>query len=238
MCVSTTKSLEDPILLCQAIVLLPKNNRADLLTEPKDNPTDDVSLAINYETNRNNDIDIGITFFQQDNRLLIKSISKDENGWFGSTGCAIKENQIVLGINEFDSLTMSPKDAISTIHSILLASTSSQLSITTIAVPTKWDKLRKAAVAAGGGTLLASGAVLMATPLHPIGHAMALGGVGILGMEFEAPQKVLNRAKEHLSETRLGWSERRKWSQKEKTSISQQEEGSCQEGKRQDICRE
>ena len=33
----------------------------------------------------------------------------------------------------------------------------------------------------GGGTLVGLGAVMMVTPLHPIGHAMAIGGVAVLG---------------------------------------------------------
>ena len=74
---------------------------------------------------------------------------------------------------------------------------------------TRWGTIRKAAVTAGGGTLIASGAILMATPLHPVGHAMALGGMGILGTEYEAPRKVMNSAKERLSETRQSWSEKK-----------------------------
>ena len=38
----------------------------------------------------------------------------------------------------------------------------------------------------------------MATPLHPIGHAMALGGVGVLSTEYEAPKRALASAKSRL----------------------------------------
>jgi hypothetical protein len=37
------------------------------------------------------------------------------------------------------------------------------------------------------------GGVIMVTPLHPIGHAMAIGGVAVLGTEFEGPRKAMNK---------------------------------------------
>ena len=68
---------------------------------------------------------------------------------------------------------------------------------------------RRSAVAAGGGTLVASGTILMATPLHPVGHAMALGGVGLLSTEFEAPKKVLESTKKKLDDMRQSFQQRR-----------------------------
>jgi hypothetical protein len=34
----------------------------------------------------------------------------------------------------------------------------------------------------------------MVTPLHPIGHAMAFGGVGVLGTEFDRPRQAAKLA--------------------------------------------
>jgi len=68
---------------------------------------------------------------------------------------------------------------------------------------------RRSAVAAGGGTLVASGTILMATPLHPVGHAMALGGVGLLSTEFEAPKKVLESTKKRIDDMRQSFQQRR-----------------------------
>ena len=68
---------------------------------------------------------------------------------------------------------------------------------------------RRSAVAAGGGTLVASGTILMATPLHPVGHAMALGGVGLLSTEFEAPKKVLESTKKRIGDMRQSFQQRR-----------------------------
>ncbi len=62
--------------------------------------------------------------------------------------------------------------------------------------PTRMESIRKTAVAATGGALVGTGAVLMVTPLHPVGHAMAIGGLGVLGTEFEAPKKAFNKAKQ------------------------------------------
>jgi hypothetical protein len=59
----------------------------------------------------------------------------------------------------------------------------------------RWNRVRRAAVAVGGGTLVGIGAVIMATPLHPVGHAMTLGGVGVLGTEFEGPKRAFQAAK-------------------------------------------
>lgn len=39
---------------------------------------------------------------------------------------------------------------------------------------------------------------------------MALGGMGMLGTEFEAPRKAMNSAKERFTETQQSWNERRR----------------------------
>jgi len=123
-----------------------------------------------------------------------------------------------VAINEFLVSKMSPQDVTSLIHDMLSSPKTCHLSITTIATSrlaqsTRWGKIRKAAVTAGGGTLVASGALLMVTPLHPVGHAMAFGGVGLLSTEYDTPMvKAMNAAKgakERLSETRQSWNERR-----------------------------
>lgn len=49
----------------------------------------------------------------------------------------------------------------------------------------------------------------MVTPLHPIGHAMAIGGVGVLGTEFERPRKAAQRAKDIAGNLHRSLHERR-----------------------------
>eukprot|EP00977_Amphora_coffeiformis_P029014 scaffold38287_cov214-Amphora_coffeaeformis.AAC.3 len=72
----------------------------------------------------------------------------------------------------------------------------SLLTVRTTEAQRRWNRLRKAAVAVGGGTLVGLGTVMLATPLHPVGHVISLGGVGVLGTEFEGPRKVFQAAKD------------------------------------------
>ena len=233
VCISTKTSREDPIRLSQAITLFStKDAMVDSSLVTKDNrPNDEVDASFGRNGIDNSCVDIGVVFTQQDSRLIIKSVSKNINGWFGSAGCAIREGDIVVGINEYITSTMSPEEATALIHGIVSSRTTSQLSITTIAMSqtinplTKWDVVRKSVVGALGGTLTASGAVLMVTPLHPVGHAMALGGVAVLATEFEAPRKVLIDAKQRLGEGRMKWNEMRR-SRREARSMSIRQEGS------------
>ena len=233
VCISTKTSREYPSRLSQAIALFStKDVMMDSSLVTKDNrPNDEVDASFGRNGIDNSCFDIGVVFSQQDNRLIIKSVSKNSNGWFSSTGCAIREGDIVVGINEFITSTMSPEEATALIHGIVSSRTTSQLSITTIAMSqtinplTKWDIVRKSVVGAVGGTLTASGAILMVTPLHPVGHAMALGGVAVLATEFEAPRKVLIDAKQRLAEERMKWNERRR-SRREARSMSIRQENS------------
>ena len=228
VCVSTTKSSNDPILLCQATVLFSKKEILDEIADMQ------MSNLKSGGVEAISCLNVGISFSQHDDRLTIGAISKNEGSWFRSKGCAIREGDIVVGINEFIASNLSPQDATSFIHDILSSPKTCHLSISTIASTrltgsTRWDKIRKAAVTAGGGTLVASGAMLMVTPLHPVGHAMALGGMGMLGTECEAPKKALNSVKERFTETRQIWNERRKASAGSNSdscsSASKQEKG-------------
>lgn len=67
---------------------------------------------------------------------------------------------------------------------------------------TRIQSIRKTAVAVGGGALVGTGAVLMATPLHPVGHAMTIGGLGVLGTEFEGPKNAVKSVRRSLTNLR------------------------------------
>lgn len=117
VCISTTRDLKDPIRLCQAIVLLSKEE-----TLP-------------------DDYDIGVTITERKERVVIESISP--GGWFSSKGCAVREGDIIVGINEYILCGMSPEDVSGIINDIISSKGSTQLSITAIATyPTRWDKIR------------------------------------------------------------------------------------------------
>lgn len=168
VCVSTKKSSNDPIRLCQATVLFSKKEILDEIAAMQ------MSNLESGGTEAISCLNVGISFSQHDDRLIIGAISKSEGSWFRSNGCAIREGDIVVGINEFIASSLSPQDVTSLIHDILSSPTTCHLSISTIAPTrltgsTQWGKIRKAAVTAGGGTLMASGAILMVTPLHPVG---------------------------------------------------------------------
>ena len=122
VCISTTKDLKDPIRLCQAIVLLSKEEEG---TQPPDKD------------------DIGITFTERKGtgRIVVESISP--GGWFNSKGCAIREGDIIVGINAYILSGMSPEDVSGIIKDIISSPESTQLSITAIATYlTRWDKIR------------------------------------------------------------------------------------------------
>ena len=227
LCISTNTTFrENPIRLCQAIVLFPKKD--DLLDAVEESNIDD-DTAVGKSDIDSVCFDIGIVFSQRDERLIIGSVRNISNGWLNSPGCAIKEGDVVVGINEYITSTMSPTEARQIIHAIVTSRTTYQLSITTITgklntASTRWSVVRKSVVGAVGGTLAASGAVLMVTPLHPIGHVVALGGVAVLATEFDAPRKAMVNAKHRFGEGMMKFNEmRRSFRQSGK-------EGSCEEG--------
>ena len=124
-----------------------------------------------------------------------------DGGWFDSPACSIKEGDLVVGINECICASLSPSDAQVLLEAV--AEQSAQLSITTLSVPRneakgRLVKLRKAAVvAAGGGSLVVCGGALMVTPLHPIGHAMALHSP--ISSCFAGRMKRFSAEDEHVS---------------------------------------
>lgn len=228
VCVSTIPSTKDPIRLCQAIVFFPTK---DTMMDPSKETKDGNDSSLGMSTIDNVCFDLGVVFSQRDNRLIIGAVRNKSNGWLNSKGCAIREGDIVVGINGFVTSTMTPEQARQIIHGIVSSRTTNQLSITTISMAqskhalTRWDIVRKSVVGAMGGTLTVSGTVLYFTPLHPVGHAMALGGVAVLVTEFEAPRRAMVNVKQHFSEGRLKLNEMRR-SRREANSDSLQQKDS------------
>jgi uncharacterized protein (TIGR02611 family) len=62
------------------------------------------------------------------------------------------------------------------------------------------DAVRKAAVAVTGGTLVATGVVLM--PLPGPGTLIAFVGLGVLGSEFPAARRLLERSRQAAGRVR------------------------------------
>ena len=178
-----------PVLLCQAITMIPRN----------DNNNEKPSTSTH-----------GITFGTTKDGLLqihkqAASGTLKANPWFTKFS-AIQPGHIVVAIGKHgeSTLHLDPSDAQLLLDALIVASSSSPssppsqlitISISTIAPAAScWQqRLRRTTVAVGGGTLVGMGAVVMASPFHPIGHAMTLGGLGLLGTEFEGPKRVLKK---------------------------------------------
>jgi hypothetical protein len=131
---------------------------------------------------------------QQNQKLILQRC-----GYFGKCS-VVSEGDLLVAVADTLCLSLTPEEAHGLLHAKAVAA-APYVSITTIkASPAyrKWIQARKAAVALSGGALVGVGAVLMASPLHPVGHAMAFSGVGVLGTEFDAPQRALQSARKRL----------------------------------------
>ena len=154
----------------------------------------------------------GLSFEQSSEKSRYVRIAK--RGSFGCLGqSALEIGDEVLSVNGMDCMDCAPEDLEILLCSKLGTPSGSSrpnnhgddeepeppLVVTLLAHrrSTKWT-VRKAAVAVAGGSMVSVGAVIMATPLHPIGHAMAIGGVGVLSTEFEGPRRVMNSATQRI----------------------------------------
>jgi hypothetical protein len=141
-------------------------------------------------------------------RFLLKATSKEEpirkarilyldwiplDNWLEYT-CA-QTNDVILSINTIPCFELYSEDANMVLQTMI--QTHPSVSIKFYSPPrTRRESIKRAAIATAGGALVGTGAIIMATPLHPIGHAMALGGLGVLGTEFEAPKRAMTRMSE------------------------------------------
>jgi hypothetical protein len=127
-------------------------------------------------------------------QLVLDTIPRQHH-WL-SDSC-FQGGDVVLCINTVPAVDLNVDDVDLIFHT--MAMTHPFVSIKTYG-PTarrrnRMESFRRAAVGVAGGTLVGVGSVLMVTPLHPVGHAMAIGGVGVLGMEFEGPRKAMESMK-------------------------------------------
>ena len=120
--------------------------------------------------------------------LHLDSLSSDS--WLHDT-CA-RSNDVVLAINTIPAYELRPDDANMVLQS--MATTHSCVHLKFYSPPlSRRESIRRATVATAGGTLVGAGAIMMVTPLHPIGHAMTIGGLGVLGTEFEGPKRAFTK---------------------------------------------
>lgn len=177
--------------------------QASLVTSP-------TTLVQQKESEEKEDL-LGIEFRNDDKHagvnLCIKSIAK-EGPWAESV---LQAGDLLLTFNGADCRDITVSDA----HFFLQIKTALEGAVTVNVVrpnAKNWaGKAKRASVAVGGGAMVTVGGVLMATPLHPVGHGLAIGGVALLGTEFEAPRNAMQSARASFKRALR----RRQWSSKE-----------------------
>jgi PDZ domain len=168
--------------LVSAIAIPPSYNASDSIdnNETVQHDPFDLGLILDAEESRR---------FRRKNsqkRVVIREVCSD--GWLAQS--VLQAGDSVLSVNDESADGWSLDD----VAGILSAAKSGYTAIAILATtvnrvndgtnnqrPSWRQKVRRASVTLGGGVLVTTGAVLMVTPLHPIGHAMAIGGVAILG---------------------------------------------------------
>jgi len=115
-------------------------------------------------------------------------------------------NQLVLRIGSISSLLLDPQLANEKVQRKMEKKEKSSSSVLKLTLLTDddndvhhssfADRLKKVAVGVGGSTMLGVGAVMMITPLHPLGQAMAIGGAGLL--KYEGSKRVIQSTKSYM----------------------------------------
>ena len=161
-----------------------------LRRKPETNPHEHELCQAMFVTTSDALFPIGIDFKKEEELLMIDSIV-DKDAWL-SDSC-LESGQVVLSMNQIPSYELDVDGANASLN--VRIDSSPYVSITTLSCKKRTSSVRRAAVAVGGSAMVGLGAVVMATPLHPLGHALALGGMGVLGSEFEAPRKAVKSAR-------------------------------------------
>lgn len=180
-----TNGLDQPPLHCVAVFIKNNTDEENKLPEGNRRPQGDKDevLLSDFELDKS-----------ERGFLRIKKITSTS-----ASDIAVNQGDLVIGISDSPCLTIDPEDA--ALLWQVKSETMNVVSIATLAASKRsWrQRLKRASVTIGGGALVGVGAVIMATPLHPVGHAMAIGGVGVLGMEYEGPRKLVNRFRSQKS---------------------------------------
>jgi hypothetical protein len=113
----------------------------------------------------------------QEQPALLQIQSIVSSSWLSKCTCLAAE-QVILKIQDRACFDMSPSE-VRSLWQEELSKDPETLTITTYKLPQVKQgrhRLRRALLGVGGSVLVGAGVVIMATPLHPLGHAMALGG--------------------------------------------------------------
>ena len=126
--------------------------------------------------------------------LLIHSVNESS---ILSKSC-LQKNQTIFSINNANCLGSSEDEVNSLLR--FKVDTCRCVSIRTLPAGAAMT-LRRAVVGGVGGFMVGVGSVIFFTPLHPIGHAMAMGGMALLATEFERPKKMIVDMKNSMTKT-------------------------------------
>jgi hypothetical protein len=148
------------------------------------------------------DSKIGIGFYntESENQTLLQINHLAPNGLLAHS--ALSQGDLVLAINSTMCSQMKAEDAAA------LIANSDDDTITVVAMRPQYGESTRAqsfmrqakrgAIALGGGTLVGVGLIFIPTLPPPFGEVLILGGVSLLGTEFEAPKRVMKSARDSL----------------------------------------
>ncbi|KAG7341621.1 hypothetical protein IV203_023574 [Nitzschia inconspicua] len=113
---------------------------------------------------------------QEEQPMLLQIESISSGSWLSKSTC-LAHGQLILTIQDIPCFGMSPTE-VKMLWQNELYKYPESLTITTYTMSqvTSRNRFRRALLGVGGSVLVGAGVVIMATPLHPLGHVMALGG--------------------------------------------------------------
>lgn len=184
--------------LCQLVLVQPNK---DSIVESVDLiPTKQQEEVGEAEAKEVSVLDIGLQLVQRQGLLQVQGLTPQSClvRLGGAMSPIIEPGDFVVAMATTLCAALEAKDAQLLWQMQVESSCQECLSLMTVRATEaqrRWNRLRKAAVAGVGGTLVGLGGIMLATPLHPVGHAVTLGGVGVLGSEFEGPRKAFEAAR-------------------------------------------
>jgi len=113
----------------------------------------------------------------------------------------LKANDLILCVNGQAASHWTSKEAIDRIKAV-----PDMVRLTALRTqhePTRAQKMmrhaKRAGIALGGGTMVGVGLIFIPTLPPPFGEVLIVGGISVLGTEFEGPKKVMRGARDSLA---------------------------------------
>ena len=203
----TTKALQEMVGSITLVVQTPKGNS-------------NLVQAVVTRPSPNSLIGIGLHNKNTANTSLLHINHLDSSGLFAYS--ALSQGDLVLFINMAPCSSMPAGQAANVMRNsqepfvnivamkphVLDESASNATAVAAASAangtgPTRTQRFlrgaRRGAVAVGGGTMVGIGLIFIPTLPPPFGEALIIGGVSLLGTEFEAPKRVVKSARDSLA---------------------------------------